>query len=263
MHSFRGRRISQNGETYDWYMNPEGKAFRNANTEKVYKTNSAIRQGFYNGEYAVYQNVPVGYSLADELLFHPEVDHHLIDRYQLALNFSMISAVDSSTWSAECDLRVMQFLKNQSTLKTYQHSALFFMQKKLETTPHLVEYGSVAVGIGRILMFNNKAVLLAPFGNTPSKCANLARIAEETQMIATLFKEKRPQAAKVASIIASNFLSLGTQMYPKTFNHCLFASLAAHIVRRMQAPHVPPEFVGMMNQVATDILAKIGISTAS
>lgn len=252
MSKFPGRRIVPAGTRFDWYMNPEGYAYSQA-TERIRANNEGIVPAYahYNNIHAVYTSLPTRFSLADIVLFHPEVTDTVLAPYLAAVRRLIEQLPADVSISNECSQRKEQLLSSIAPLSLDQCPNLRLWHST--TSDHgsfPVKAQTVAIGIGRLLVHKSACYVLLPMGQTASGFSTLCRLIEELLMIAVLFVDKRPQASRCTRRLAADLIDFGRDSYGLVLWGGIKESLLAHVARRAEAPHAPQEIPMMMEQVA-------------
>ncbi|WP_374071660.1 hypothetical protein [Corynebacterium belfantii] len=253
MSSFPGRRIVPNGDGFDWYMNPEGCAYK-VPTQPVVATQNLIPvQGRYDGRHTVYRHIPQRFSLADVLLFHPDTTTTITTPYFDGISQLLRQLPDGESISSECSERVAQL----SAHEIFDTNQFPIMQSWINdhSGDNLlsVDEKTVAIGIGRVILNGSTTYSLLPMCSTASGYATLCRLIEELLMIAVLFEQKRTKAAICSRELALRLFRIGKEQYGANILPGIRISLLAHLARRSAAPMAPRELPIMMEQVAKQI----------
>ncbi len=254
MSKFPGRKIVPAGDSFDWYMNPEGHEYSDS-TEPVSTSPGLVGvAGQYDGTHVVYRDLPTRFSLADIVLFHPDVTDTILAPY-LAGAQQLIKQLPADTSiSAECAQRTAQLLSSTGRIPLDACPNLrHWLTKSSEGSRLSIKSDTVAIGLGRLLVSKSACYVLLPMGLTASGYATLCRLVEELLMIAVLFDDKRPHASTCARRLAAELIDLGRDVYDVTLWEGIEVSLLAHLVRRTEAPHAPPELPAMMERVAAEV----------
>ena len=235
-------------------MNPEGRDY-NIPTQSIASVRNLIPvQGYYDGQHAVYKSIPQRFSLADIVLFHPDVNDTITIPYLDGI-YELIGQLPSGeSISSECSERVVQ-LSSCASFNCDQFSNLkcWITDFSGDNMPDFSER-TVAIGIGRIILHGATCYSLLPMCSAASGYATLCRLIEELLMIAVLFKKKRPQASACSHNIALHLLKTGTEQYGSHVWPGVKISLLAHLDRRRSAPMAPQELPNMMEEVANQIV---------
>lgn len=254
MSEFPGRRIVPAGDSFDWYMNPEGHAYSDSTEPAPTCPGLVTVAGQYDGSHAVYPGLLTRFSLADIVLFHPDVTDTMLAPYLVGAQRLIKQLPADMSISAECAQRTAQLLSSTDPISLDACSNLRHWLTRFSEGSRLpVKSDTVAIGLGRLLVSKTACYVLLPMGLTASGYATLCRLVEELLMIAVLFDDKRPHASACARRLAAELIGFGRDMYGISLCEGIEVSLLAHLVRRAEAPHAPPELPAMMERVAAEV----------
>lgn len=256
MSSFPGRKIIAESEGFDWYMNPEGLAYKEYCTPLNIESPKIIGiSGDYDGKHSIYRNIPARFSLADIILFHPKIDSKIINPYKIGI-LELIKILPCGlSLSAESYHRASKLLDEKNYNLTLPSLLTRYLEKVVDSKPQDISEGSVAIGLGRILSYKSYCYILSPMGNTSSGYSTISRIIEELLMISTLFEVKKPESSKVSRDLALELIDFGLSHFGPYLWNGIKISLLAHLVRRSEAPYSPDSLPEMMETVAKKILS--------